>query len=58
MATLKQNGRVGEYLPRMQTRQQLYETIAYYDYEKLDQKIMGTVLSKDPDEIAVDEVSS
>ncbi|MDF2668930.1 MAG: methylisocitrate lyase [Paenibacillus sp.] len=31
-------------LEHMLTRQELYETIRYYDYEKLDQKIAKTVL--------------
>ncbi|HEU5138673.1 MAG TPA: methylisocitrate lyase [Bacillales bacterium] len=31
-------------LEDMQTREELYETIQYYDYEKLDQKIANTIL--------------
>lgn len=28
----------------MQTREELYETIHYYDYERLDRKVAETVL--------------
>lgn len=35
-------------LERMQTRKELYETIRYYDYEKLDGKIAATVLPEMP----------
>jgi len=36
-------------LPNMQTRQELYETIRYYDYEKLDASIAKTVLPDSSD---------
>jgi methylisocitrate lyase len=43
-ASLAKNGNVGEYLPDMMTRAELYERIGYFDYEKLDEQITQTVL--------------
>lgn len=37
-------------LNNMQTRTQLYETIRYYDYEALDQKIAKTIFPEPPSE--------
>ncbi|MCP9320752.1 methylisocitrate lyase [Acetobacter persici] len=42
--TLAQKGSTQELLPKMQTREELYKTIRYYDYEALDQSIVATVL--------------
>ncbi|QKY68439.1 methylisocitrate lyase [Lentibacillus sp. CBA3610] len=33
-----------DYLDQMQTREELYDTISYYDYEDLDKKIAKTIL--------------
>ncbi|BCJ92187.1 2-methylisocitrate lyase [Terrihabitans soli] len=43
-ASLRANGHVGEFLPEMMPRTELYETIQYYDYEALDGQIVKTVL--------------
>ncbi|MDI3270543.1 MAG: methylisocitrate lyase [Bacillota bacterium] len=40
---LKEKGTQKDLLPRMQTRVQLYETIQYFEYEALDQKIARTI---------------
>jgi methylisocitrate lyase len=45
-ATLKREGKVGEQLNRMQTREELYRTIRYADYEALDASIVQSVLPK------------
>ncbi|OAG77142.1 methylisocitrate lyase [Acetobacter malorum] len=42
--TLARNGSTEEMLPRMQTREELYKTLRYYDYETLDAGIVATVL--------------
>ncbi|MBS4207287.1 methylisocitrate lyase [Bacillus sp. FJAT-50079] len=42
---IKSEGTQREGIKDMQTRSELYETISYYDYEKLDQKIAKTVLT-------------
>lgn len=42
--SLRQQGDVSAFLPRMMTRSELYETIQYYDYETLDALIVRTVL--------------
>lgn len=42
--SLAAHGDVSEYLPQMMPRAELYETIQYYDYEKLDASIAKTVL--------------
>lgn len=41
---IKEKGTQKYYLDKMQTRQTLYETIKYYDYENLDNQIAKTVL--------------
>lgn len=43
-ASLKARGDVSEFLPRMMTRGEMYDTIQYYDYETLDELIVRTVL--------------
>ncbi|MFT4415435.1 methylisocitrate lyase [Fredinandcohnia humi] len=43
---IKSTGTQKEFLNRMQTRKELYETISYYDFEKLDSEIAKTVLSE------------
>lgn len=43
-ATLARAGSAKDLLPQMQTRQELYETISYSDYETLDASIVKTVL--------------
>ncbi|WP_339077789.1 methylisocitrate lyase [Acetobacter sp. AC2005] len=42
--TIARTGSTQEMLPRMQTREELYKTIRYYDYESLDAGIVATVL--------------
>ncbi|MEH7235595.1 methylisocitrate lyase [Bacillus sp. JJ1562] len=42
---IKNTGTQKEFLDRMQTRKDLYETISYYDFEKLDTEIARTLLS-------------
>ncbi|MFC5531319.1 methylisocitrate lyase [Cohnella yongneupensis] len=41
---IRDQGTQADSVKEMQTRQQLYETIRYYDYEELDGKIAKTVL--------------
>lgn len=43
-AALKRDGGAKSVIPQMQTRQELYETISYPDYEALDASIVKTVL--------------
>ncbi|MBT9259042.1 MAG: methylisocitrate lyase [Clostridiales bacterium] len=43
---LKAKGTQRDLLPRMQTRAQLYETIEYFQYEALDQKIARSIPEK------------
>lgn len=43
---IKQQGTQKEALQDMQTRSELYETIAYHDFESLDKNISKTVLTK------------
>ncbi|OUI96168.1 methylisocitrate lyase [Acetobacter indonesiensis] len=43
-ATLKQNGSTEAMLGRMQTREELYKTLRYHDYEALDASIITTIL--------------
>jgi methylisocitrate lyase len=45
-ATLKRDGAVGAQLKHMQTREELYRTIRYADYEALDAAIVQSVLPK------------
>jgi methylisocitrate lyase len=42
--SLAARGDVADYLPEMMTRAELYERIGYFDYEKLDEQIVKTVL--------------
>ncbi len=42
--TIARTGGTQEMLSRMQTREELYKTIRYYDYESLDAGIVATVL--------------
>lgn len=44
---IMQSGSQKEQLERMQTRKELYDTIRYYDYEALDERIAKTVLPLD-----------
>jgi len=46
-ADLKRDGRQGEWVERMQTRRDLYQTIGYHDYEALDSSIAKSVLPGD-----------
>ena len=43
-ATLKRDGAVGEQIRHMQTREELYRTIRYAEYEALDASIVRTVI--------------
>jgi methylisocitrate lyase len=43
-ATIRDEGTPRSLIPQMQTRQELYETISYADYEALDASIVKTVL--------------
>jgi methylisocitrate lyase len=43
-ASLRANGHVGEFLPQMMTRADLYEVIRYHDYEALDSSIARSTL--------------
>ncbi|MEH7123393.1 methylisocitrate lyase [Bacillus sp. JJ1773] len=43
---IRNNGTQKNYLNKMQTRKELYETISYYEFEKLDSKIAKTVLTE------------
>jgi methylisocitrate lyase len=43
-AALKREGSAKSLLPQMQTRQELYETISYADYEALDASIVKTIV--------------
>jgi methylisocitrate lyase len=45
-AALKRDGKVGEQLELMQTREELYRTIRYTDYEALDASIVQSALPK------------
>lgn len=42
-AAIKRDGGTHNMLPRMQTRQELYDTIGYSDYEKLDASIVASI---------------
>ncbi|MEO6376378.1 MAG: methylisocitrate lyase [Caulobacteraceae bacterium] len=42
-ATIRATGGVGNMLPEMQTRKELYDTIGYDDYEALDASIVASV---------------
>lgn len=44
--SLAAEGNAAPYLPDMMTRAELYERIGYFEYEKLDEQITRTVLSK------------
>jgi methylisocitrate lyase len=41
-ATLRRDGSAEAALPRMQTREELYRTIGYTDYEALDASIIAS----------------
>ncbi|WP_346207137.1 methylisocitrate lyase [Caldifermentibacillus hisashii] len=43
---IRMKGTQKDFLKRMQTRKELYETISYFDFEKLDSKIAKTILSE------------
>ncbi|MBM9402460.1 methylisocitrate lyase [Gluconacetobacter azotocaptans] len=43
-AALRQDGSTQRMLPRMQTREELYRTLRYHEYEALDGSIVRTVL--------------
>ncbi|AQS84530.1 MAG: methylisocitrate lyase [Acetobacter aceti] len=43
-ATIARDGSTEAMLPRMQTREELYRTLRYHDYEALDRSIVETVL--------------
>jgi len=45
-ATIARDGSTEAFLPRLQTRAQLYETIRYQDYEALDSTILKSTLPK------------
>ena len=45
-ASLMTRGDAGAFLPEMMTRAELYDRIAYFDYEKLDAQIVATTLPK------------
>jgi methylisocitrate lyase len=42
--SLAAKGNVDDFLPEMMTRAELYERIGYFEYEKLDEQIVKTVL--------------
>ncbi|GAA4479553.1 methylisocitrate lyase [Gluconacetobacter asukensis] len=42
--TLRRNGSTEAMLPHMQTRESLYRTLRYHEYEALDQSIVETIL--------------
>jgi methylisocitrate lyase len=42
--SLQNRGDVGDFLPSMMTRAELYERIGYYEYEHLDAQIVATIL--------------
>lgn len=41
---IARDGSAASFLPRMQTRAALYETIRYFDYEAMDNSLIGSVL--------------
>jgi methylisocitrate lyase len=43
-AEIKNHGTPKAIIPHMQTREELYDTIRYWDYEALDRKIVSTIL--------------
>ncbi len=44
--SLADNGDASPHIPEMMTRAELYERIGYFEYEKLDEQIIQTVLPK------------
>ena len=42
--TIARTGSTYEMLDKMQTREDLYKTLRYHDYESLDSSIVATVL--------------
>ena len=49
-ASIKENGGTHKYVDRMQTRQELYDTIGLHDFEELDASIIKTVVPVMPQE--------
>ena len=47
-AAIKRDGGTHNMLSRMQTRKELYETIGYSDYEKLDATIVASIAPEGP----------
>ncbi|QSO47092.1 methylisocitrate lyase [Alicyclobacillus mengziensis] len=45
---LKANGTQKEFLHQLQTRQELYDTLGYFDYERLDKSIEKSILPQNP----------
>jgi methylisocitrate lyase len=45
-ATIAREGSTKAFLPRLQTRAELYETIRYHDYEAMDSSILKSTLPK------------
>ena len=42
-ATIRRDGSAAAMIPRMQTREELYRTISYNEYESLDSSIVQSV---------------
>ena len=49
-AHLASEGGTAGYLERMQTRQELYETIGYHQFEALDSSVAASVVPTTPDD--------
>lgn len=49
-ASIKENGGTHKYVDRMQTRQELYDTIGLHDFEELDASIIKTIVPVMPQE--------
>jgi methylisocitrate lyase len=49
-ASIKEHGGTHKYVDRMQTRQELYDTIGLHDFEELDASIIKTVVPVMPQE--------
>jgi methylisocitrate lyase len=47
-AASRRDGGTHNMLPRMQTRKELFATLGYADYEKLDASIVASVPPEDP----------
>ena len=48
LAAIKRDGGTKSMIDRMQTREELYETISYHDYEALDASIVRTITPEMP----------